>query len=320
MCLGTLSFGLQSDVGAAQKIMGRAADAGIDFFDTADVYPALLAPEDEFADHVGRAEEIVGDWVSGRRDEYVIATKFRYRTGPGPNQQGAGRRHIMAAVEASLRRLRSDWIDLYQLHAPDPDTPIDETLSALDSLVRSGKVRYIGCSNFLAYQLAKALGRSEVLSLARFDSVQPRYNLLFREAERELLPLCAEDEVGVLAFNPLAGGLLTGRHDRGRAPDGDSRFALGQAASIYRIRYWRDAAFDAVAEIGALAGEAGLPPATLAVAWVMANPAVTAPVIGASRPEQLTDTLAAADVVLDDGLLSRLDRITRRFRWGDAVS
>ena len=185
-------------------------------------------------------------------------------------------------MEASLRRLGTDYIDLYQLHGYDRSTPIDETLSALDDLVHSGKVRYVGCSNFLTYQLVRAIGRSETLRLARFDSVQPRYNLLFRQIEREMLPFCAEDGVGVIPYNPIAGGLLSGKHDRSAPPPDGSRFTLGNAGSMYQERYWHERMFDTVEAIRKFAEEAGVSMVTLSVAWVLANKAITAPIIGAS--------------------------------------
>jgi aryl-alcohol dehydrogenase (NADP+) len=180
-------------------------------------------------------------------------------------------------------------------------------------------VRYIGCSNFLAYRLARALGRSETLALARFDSVQPRYNLLFREFERELFPLCLEEGVGVIPYNPLAGGMLSGKHARGQPPAQGTRFTISNAGAMYQDRYMHDREFDAVDAFQQIAKKAGLKPATLAVAWVLRQPAVTAPIIGASRPDQLDDTLAAVDVTLDDDLLRELDELTREFRRGDAA-
>jgi aryl-alcohol dehydrogenase (NADP+) len=224
----------------------------------------------------------------------------------------------MDAVEASLRRLGTDYIDLYQLHGRDPDTPIDETLETLDTLVRSGKVRYIGCSNFLAYQLARAIGRSEARDLVRFDSVQPRHNLLFRQFERELFPLCEEEGIGVIPYNPLAGGLLSGKYDRTRPPPDSGRFSLGTAADVYRKRYWDEQLFDTVDALGKIADRAGIALPTLAVAWSLANRTVTAPIIGASRPDQLDATLAAADITLDADLVERLDELTRPYRTGDA--
>jgi 1-deoxyxylulose-5-phosphate synthase len=313
ICLGTMTFGLQCDEATSVAILDRAAAGGVTFLDTADVYPLGGSLET-----VGRTEEILGRWLKGRRHEFILATKCRGRTGTHAWDQGNSRRHILDAVDASLRRLQTDWIDLYQLHGDDPDTPIDETLEALDSLVRSGKVRYIGCSNWLAYRVARALGRSEALGQARFVSVQPRYNLLFRQIERELLPLCLEEAMGVIPYNPIAGGMLTGKHDRTRPPTQGTRFTLGNSGQMYQQRYWEDRIFDTVEALTGLAAEAGLALPTLAVAWVLAHPAVTAPIIGASRPEQLDATLAAVDVSLDGDLRARLDELTREYRMGDA--
>jgi 1-deoxyxylulose-5-phosphate synthase len=309
-----MTFGLQIDEQAAASVLDRATGSGVTFIDTADVYPLGGGIE-----LVGRTEEILGRWLKGRRQDFVLATKCFGRTGPQPWDAGNSRRHIMDAVDASLRRLGTDYIDLYQLHQDDPDTPLDETLSALDALVRAGKVRYIGCSNFLSYRLARALGRSETLGLARFDSVQPRYNLLFREFERELFPLCLEEGVGVIPYNPLAGGLLSGKHGRDKPPTQGSRFTLPNAGPMYQERYWHQREFDVVDAFQGIAREAGLKPATLALAWVLHQPAITAPIIGASRPDQLDDTLAAADVKLGEEILRRLDELTRDFRHGDAA-
>jgi aryl-alcohol dehydrogenase (NADP+) len=313
LCLGTMTFGLQCDEATSVAILDRAFEAGVTFVDTADVYPLGGG-----LDTVGRTEEIVGRWLRNRRDDVVVATKCFGPMGPRPWDTGNSRKHVVAALEASLRRLGTDHVDLYQLHFPDPATPIDETLGALDDLVRSGKVRYIGCSNFHAYQVARAIGRSETLGLARFASVQPRYNLLFRQIERELLPLCAEEGIGVIPYNPIAGGMLSGKHARG-APTEGTRFTLGTASGTYQDRYWREEMFATVDELRAVAAEAGMPLVTLAVAWVLAHPAVTAPIIGASRPEQLDDNVAAVDVVLDADLKQRLDDLTSQYRMGDAA-
>lgn len=315
LCLGTMTFGFQCDEATSVAIMDRAFDAGVTFFDTADVYPLGAPPGSQ-----GRTEEIVGRWLvrDGRRQRVILATKCFGRMGPSPWDQGNSRKHILDAVDASLRRLQTDYIDLYQLHGPDPNTPIDETLKALDDLIRWGKVRYIGCSNFLAYQLARAIGRSEVLGLARFDSVQPRYNLLFREIERELLPLCAEEGIGVIPYNPLAGGLLTGKHRPEAGPEEGSRFTLGTAGRLYQGRYWHDDMFQVVEQIRPLAAEAGMSMARLAVAWVLANPVITAPIIGASRPEQLDDTIKAVDTSLPPELKQQLDDLTAVYRKGDS--
>lgn len=313
LCLGTMTFGLQSDESTAFAILDRAAEGGIDFLDSSDAYPlgGDLTTR-------GITEEILGRWLRGRRDRFIVATKCFAPTGPAPFDMGNSRKHIMAAIDASLRRLQTDYIDLYQLHGYDPATPIDETLGALDDLVHSGKVRYTGCSNFLTYQLVRAIGRSETLRLARFDSVQPRYNLLFRQIEREMLPFCLEDGVGVIPYNPIAGGLLSGKHSRSAPPAEGTRFTLGTAGGMYQDRYWHDHEFDTVDELRELAGQAGVNLVTLSVAWVMANPAITAPIIGASRPEQLDASLAAAELKLDDDLKQRLDDRTHQYRTGDA--
>src|SRR6516162_6366453 len=305
LCLGTMTFGLQSDEATAIAIMDRAAEGGVDFLDSSDAYPlgGDLASR-------GLTEEIIGRWLRGKRDRVIVATKCFAPTGPAPFDAGNSRKHIMSAVEASLRRLQTDYIDLYQLHGYDLETPIDETLGALDDLVHSGKVRYIGCSNFLTYQLVRAIGRSETLRLARFDSMQPRYNLLFRQIEREMLPFSEEDGVGVIPYNPLAGGLLSGKHDAGAPPPEGTRFTLGWAGQMYQERYWNERAFDTVEALRKLADQAGIGLVTLSVAWVLAGEAVTAPIIGASRPEQLDDSLAAAGYALDPDLKRQMDELT----------
>jgi aryl-alcohol dehydrogenase (NADP+) len=312
LCLGTMTFGYQCDEEHSRAILDRAADAGITFLDTADAYP-LGAP----AGFVGATEELLGRWLQGRRDRFIVATKCFFPSGPMPWDRGNSRKNVVRACEASLRRLRTDHLDLYQIHSWDTETPIDETLGALDDLVRSGKVRYLGCSNTLAYQLARAIGRSELLRVARFDCVQPRYNLLFREIERELVPLCREEGVGMIPYNPLAGGLLSGKHRPG-APTEGTRFTLGTAAERYQDRYWHDREFATVDALRPIAAEAGLTMAALAVAWLLAKPAVTAPIIGASRPEQLDDAIAAVSSPLDPALVARLDELTADYRKGDA--
>jgi aryl-alcohol dehydrogenase (NADP+) len=294
--------------------MNRAADGGITFFDTADAYPLGGTGET-----VGRTEEIVGRWLKGKRDRVILATKCFAPTGRARWDRGNSRKHILDAVDASLRRLQTDFIDLYQLHGPDPETPIDETLRALEDVVRAGKVRYVGCSNFLAYQVARAIGRSEAMGVVRFDSVQPRYNLLFREIERELLPLCEEEGIGVIPYNPIAGGLLSGKHNRDAGPEEGSRFTLGTAAQRYQDRYWHEGMFETVEQLRPLAASAGMTLPQMAIAWVMAHPAITAPIIGASRPEQLDDTLRAAETPLPPGLKAELDEITAGYRRGDAA-
>jgi 1-deoxyxylulose-5-phosphate synthase len=308
-----MTFGLQCDEPTSVSILDQAEEGGVDFIDSSDVYPlgGDLAT-------VGRTEEILGRWLHGKRDRFVLATKCFGRTGPLPFDGGNSRRHIFDAIEASLCRLQTDYIDLYQLHGFDPATPIDETLRALDDLVHQGKVRYIGCSNFLTYQLVRAIGRSETLALARFDSVQPRYNLLFRQIEREMLPFCSEEGVGVIPYNPIAGGLLSGKHRRADPPAEGSRFTLGNAGRMYQSRYWHDREFDTVERLLAISEEVGVSPVTLSVAWVLANEAITAPIIGASHPDQLAESLEAAAFVLEDALKSRLDELTHEYRMGDS--
>jgi 1-deoxyxylulose-5-phosphate synthase len=313
ICLGTMTFGLQCDEASSHAILDHAADLGVTFLDTADVYP--LGGDLTTA---GRTEEIVGRWLKGKREQFVLATKCFGPMGNRPWDMGNSRRHIMDAIDASLRRLQTDFVDLYQLHFDDRGVPLDESLQALDDLVRAGKVRYVGCSNFLAYRLARALGRSEALGLARFDSVQPRYNLLFREFERELFPLCEEEGVGVIPYNPIAGGLLSGKHSRSTPPPEGTRFTLGWAGAMYQERYWNEHAFDTVEALRKLADQAGVSLVTLSVAWVLANKAITAPIIGASRPEQLDDSLAAAAYALDADLKRQLDEVTHEYRMGDA--
>lgn len=314
LCLGTMTFGLQCDEPASRAILDRAAEGGITFLDTADVYPLGGTPET-----VGRTEEILGRWLAGRRHEFIVATKCSGATGARSWDRGLSRKHVLDAIDASLRRLKTDYVDLYQAHHPDPDTPIDETLRAFDDVVRAGKARYVGCSNYPAWQTARALGRSDLLGLARFDTVQPRYNLLFRQIERELLPLCEDEGLAVIPYNPLAGGFLSGKHRREAGPTAGTRFTLGTAARRYQERYWREREFESVEAIRGLAAEAGMSMVQLALAWVLAHPAVTSPIIGASRPAQLDEAIAAVGKTLDSGLKTRLDELTAEYRLGDDV-
>jgi aryl-alcohol dehydrogenase-like predicted oxidoreductase len=317
LALGTMTFGLQTDEAVSFQVLDKATEAGINFLDTADVYPLGGTVET-----TGRTEEIIGRWLQskgpGARRRFVIATKAVGMVGPNPWDQGASRKHLLDAIDASLARLQTDHVDLYQLHSDDRTTPLDETLEALDTIVRSGRARYIGVSNFLAYRLARAIGIAQLHELTRLVCVQPRYSLLFREIERELLPLAGEEGLGVIPYNPLAGGLLTGKYKAGAGPEANTRFTLGTAGSMYQDRYWNERSFATVAQLHALADEAGVPLATLAVAWVMANPLITAPLLGASRPEQLDATIAAAGYALDPALKQRLDDVTAEYRKGDA--
>lgn len=295
ICLGTMTFGYQCDENTSFAIMSKAAEQGVSFIDTADVYP--VPPSIETA---GRTEEIVGRWLKGQRDRFVLATKCRMKVGPGPNDEGLSRRHIIQAVDDSLRRLQTDYIDLYQPHSFDAETPIDETLRALDDVVRQGKVRYLGCSNYPAWQLALALGVSAAHDWARYDCVQPRYNLLHRDIEAELLPLCRDQGVGVIAYNPLAGGFLTGRYQSLEAPPPEqTRFSIGKTGELYRERYWQQAQLEAVQEMQRFFQPRGKSLIQVAIAWVLAQPGITSAIVGASKPEQLDASLGAVKLTLD---------------------
>ena len=294
LCLGTMTFGHQCDEATSFAIMDKAAELGVNFIDTADVYPVPPTPET-----AGRTEEIVGKWLVGKRDNFVLATKCRARVGHGINDEGLSRRHILRAVEDSLRRLKTDYIDLYQAHSPDPETPLEETLRAFDDLVRQGKVRYLGCSNYPAWQLALSLGISGRSGLTRFDCVQPRYNILFREIETELLPLCRDQGVGVIAYNPLAGGLLSGKYKFQEAPPAGMRFSLGKTGDLYRNRYWQQTQFEAVEQLRLISEARGRSLVQLAVAWVLAQPGITSAIVGATRPEQVDVSLGADCISLD---------------------
>jgi 1-deoxyxylulose-5-phosphate synthase len=314
LCLGTMTFGAQCDAARSHAILDAAAQGGIDFLDTADVYP--LGGGRATA---GRTEDIIGAWLKGKRHQFILATKCAGQVGPQSWDQGMSRKHILDAIDASLRRLGTDYVDLYQLHRYDSETPMDEALEALDMVVRQGKARYIGVSNWPAYRVARALGRGEVKQLARIDSVQPRYNLLFRAFERDLLPLCEEEAIAVIPYNPIAGGLLSGKHDRTAPPQEGTRFTLRNAGARYQARYWHEREFATIESLRAVAQEAGMSMVTLAVAWVLSNPAVTAPIVGASRPEQLADSLAAAEKGgLSPDLMASLDELTRGWRAVDA--
>ena len=294
ICLGTMTFGHQCDEKTSFAIMDRAAERGVYFIDTADVYPVPPSPET-----YGRTEEIVGAWLHDKRDRFVLATKCRMRTGTGPNDEGLSRRHIFRSIEASLRRLRTDYIDLYQSHSYDPATPQEETLRAFDDLVHQGKVRYIGCSNYAAWQVALGLGISFRHDLAHFSSVQPRYNLLYREIESELLPLCRDQGLGVIAYNPLAGGFLSGKYRSLAAPVPGTRFTLGKTGDLYRERYWQGTQLEAVEQLRRFFEPRGKSLVKVAVAWVLAKAGITSAIVGASQPEQLDESLAAVDVTLD---------------------
>lgn len=303
VCLGTMQFGWTADESTAHGIMNAAVEMGCNFLDTADVYSRWVEGNPD-----GVSEQIIGNWLAARtvpREQLIIATKVRGAMGEGVNDQGLSRQHIMNGAEASLRRLQTDHIDLYQVHWPDEETPLDETLGALNDLVRSGKVRYIGCSNYPAWLLAKSLWVSDVGRLARFDSLQPHYSLVHRaEFERELQPLCLDQDIGVIPYSPLGGGFLTGKYRR------DSAMPDSARAEGVRNRYMNEQGFTAVdqLEVTGHAHEATI--AQTAIAWVLANPAVTSAIIGANSLQQLADTVKGAEVKLSFEEKEALDATT----------
>lgn len=306
LCLGTMQWGWTADEEAAFQVMDAFVEAGGNFLDTADVY-SFWAPNNPG----GVSEQIIGRWMKerGNRRQIVLATKVRGRMWEGPNGEGLSRKHIVEAVEDSLRRLQTEYLDLYQSHAFDETTPIEETMAAFDQLVRQGKVLYVGCSNYPAWRLAKALWASDVNGLVRYESLQPHYNLAHRaEFERELMPLCQEEGLGVIPYSPLAGGFLTGKYDRTSVPDS------ARAGSVVQ-RYFNQAGWRVLDAVRGVAEEAGTKPAAVSLAWLLAQPVITAPIIGANSVEQLQDSLAALDLTLSDAQIARLNEASS---WQDA--
>jgi aryl-alcohol dehydrogenase-like predicted oxidoreductase len=305
LCLGTMTFGEPSEgsmmhgVAADEKtsfaIMDRALEAGINFWDTANVYG-----------NDGLTERVLGNWFthSKRRDEVVLATKFRFRMGKGPNDTGASRYQIRAAVEGSLRRLRTDRIDLYQVHMQDIDTPEEETLRALEDLVRQGKVLYIGASNYAAYRLVDSLWTSKTQHLSRYVALQAQYSLAVRELEREHVPLCEQFGLGILPWSPLAGGFLSGKYRKGQPPPDSSRLAKwkDRLAGFDTPRNWR-----ILETVDAVSAELNASPSQVALAWLLRKRAVTSVIFGARTVEQLEDNLKAAELKLDDAQFKRLE-------------
>ena len=290
--LGGNTFGNGADEAATARIVNRALDIGVNFIDTADVYTR------------GTSEELVGKAVKGRRHEAIIATKVRGKMGDLPNDEGLSRKHIMDGIEASLRRLQTDYVDLYQVHQVDPSTPIYETLSALDTLVSQGKVRYLGCSNFAAWQICESLWASDRKNLTPFVSVQPRYNLMDRAIERELLPFCRQYGIGIIPYSPLAGGILTGKYKEGEAPPPDTR-----AGRQDRLR--NQLTPDLHAKVGALgkwAQDQGHTAGDLALAWLLSRPEVSTIIAGATRPEQVESNAKASEWKLSESDLKQIDQ------------
>jgi aryl-alcohol dehydrogenase-like predicted oxidoreductase len=304
LALGTMTFGGRgnfaktgtTDSAGARRQLDMALDAGVNLIDTADVYSA------------GLSEELVGQAVAGRRDRLLLATKARFRMGEGPNDAGLSRHHLIRACEASLRRLGTDHIDLYQLHEWDGQTPLEETLETLDTLVRSGKVRYVGCSNYTGWQLLKALGVADRHGYQRFVSQQIHYSLQAREAEYELIPAALDQGLGVLVWSPLAGGLLSGKYRRGAGDPEGSRRLAGWSEPPVRDE---DQLYDTVDVLVAIAAERGASPAQVALAWLLRRPGITALIVGARTDEQLADNLRAAELALSDEELGRLDAVSQ---------
>ena len=304
MTLGTMTFGGggafakvgTTDVAGAKRQIDICRDAGINLIDTADVYSA------------GRSEEILGEALEGRRDDFLIATKVRMQMGDGPNMEGLSRHHIIRGCEASLKRLRTDHLDLYQVHAWDGLTPIEETLSALEHLVQSGKVRYIGVSNYSGWQLMKTLGISERDRLPRFVSQQIYYSLQERSAEYELLPLACDQGLGTMVWSPLAGGLLSGKYRRNvAAPAGSRQLTDWGEPPVYD----QEPLYDTIEVLVEVAEARGVSAAQVALAWLLTRPTVATVIIGARTDEQLRDNLRAVDLQLSDDDLSRLERVSR---------
>ena len=289
LCLGTMQWGWTANEAESFAVMDAFVEAGGNFLDTADVYSRWVE-----GNPGGVSEQIIGRWLKarGNRQAVVVATKARGRMWDGPNGEGLSRAHLIRACEDSLRRLGTDYIDLYQTHSDDRETPLDETLRALDDLVRAGKVRYVGCSNYQAWRLCGALWTSEKHRLVRFDSIQPHYNLAHRaEFERELLPLCNDQGLGIIPYSPLAGGFLTGKYRRDSVPD-------SQRAEGIKQRYFNDRGFAIVDALDRVAQAHGSTPTAVALAWLLAQPGMTAPIIGANSPEQLNASLAATELQL----------------------
>jgi aryl-alcohol dehydrogenase-like predicted oxidoreductase len=300
LCFGTMSFGGDADEAESGRLYAACREAGIDFFDCADMYSK------------GRAEEILGKLMAHERDRLVITSKCYNplgadRDNPGPNDRGLNRRHVTRAVEASLKRLKTDRLDVLFLHKWDPETPLEETLRALEDLVRDGKVVYTGASNFTAWQVATALGISERKGWERFDVIQPMYSLVKRQAESEILPLAEAEGLGVITYSPLGGGMLSGKYGPGRKPEA-GRLVDNK---MYATRYNEDWAYRTAGDFTAFAEKLGVHPVSLAVAWVGSHPAVTAPIVGARNVEQLAPALKSLEIDMTPELRAEVSALSR---------
>jgi len=305
LCLGTMTLAGQADRKTSYAILDAAFEGGIRFLDTADVYPIPMLPDTN-----GDTETLLGRWMALKknRDQLVVATKGYFPSGPLPIHRGNSRLHLTRSCEASLKRLKTDYVDLYLCHAWDPTVPVEETLAALEQLRRDGKIIYAGLSNVRAHEVAEALVVAERLGIAGIQGLQPRYNVFQREAEESLFPLARRFGLGTMVYNPIAGGLLSGKHQPGKPPARGTRFAMPDTGEVYRKRYWDERRLREAVALKHEAEKHRLSLVTAAVAWVLSNPDVTSAIIGASRPQQLADHLRAADTTLPPSLAQRLGR------------
>ena len=295
ICLGTMMFGGQTDEADSTRIIHHAIDAGVNFIDSANMY------------NMGESERVVGRAIADRRDRVILATKGRQKMGDGPNDQGASRVHLMHELNASLKRLGTDYIDIYYTHTPDDDTPIEETVRAMDDMVRSGKVHYIACSNFRAWRLSEALWTSDKLNLNRFVCIQPLYNIVNRDIEVELMPLCQEHGIGVVSYSPLARGILTGKYQPGAAPMEGSRASRKDARMMQAE--WREASLDIAGQIKTHCQQKGISASQFSLAWCLANPILSSVIVGPRTMEQFEDNLRCLDVEItaeDEAFIDRL--------------
>jgi aryl-alcohol dehydrogenase (NADP+) len=306
LCFGTMTLAGQADQKASYAILDAVFEGGVRFLDTADCYPIPLLLET-----YGNTESLLGKWMTLRknRDELVLATKGYFPSGPLPIHRGTSRLHLLRACEASLRRLNTDRVDLYLCHGWDPTVPVEEVLRALEQLRQDGKILYAGWSNVRAHEVADLLVQGTRLGVAGVQGLQPRYNVLHREAEESLFPLARRFGLGTMVYNPIAGGILSGKHQPGKPPARGTRFTLGVTGEVYRARYWNERLLKEAAALKREAEQHGLSLVTAAVAWVLANPDVTSAIIGASRLSQLADHLRAPDAALPPALKERLDQV-----------
>jgi aryl-alcohol dehydrogenase-like predicted oxidoreductase len=296
ICLGTNNFGGQVSEETAIKITDEAIDCGINVIDTANTYAE------------GKSEKIIGKAIKGHRDEVVIATKVGFGNFEKPNQSGLSRKHILSQIEHSLISLQTDYIDIYYMHRYDPDTPLQEALRTLDNLVRQGKIRYVACSNFTFWQIAKAMEICETHDLEKIVAVQPPYNLLQRDIEQNIIPYCQQEHLGILTYTPLMGGFLTGKYSKDMPPPTGSRFK-------YNPRLWKRASnasnFKILKQIKEVAKDARLPVSKLALSWILKNPAITAPIVGASTVEQVKENCQISEINLSDEIYKTLNKLTQ---------